>query len=117
MSENAVSDARVELDAFLSKQQELGAKRRDIALVMFARGYSEAQVGKVMGINPKSAHAMKVDFSKKGKEAREKKGKRLHLDPSKAQLKRVEGKKMLTVFVDLVEKVLAEGEPKETAHE
>ena len=61
-----------------------------------------------MNINPKSAHAMKIDFSKKGKESIEKKGKRVHLDPSTAQLKRVQGKKVLTKFLELVEKLLAE---------
>ncbi len=101
-----MSEVRKSLDAFMKQQVELGARRRDIALVLFARGYTEKQVGLVMDVNPKSAHAMKVDFSKKGKEAREKKGKRLHLDPSKATLRRVSGRKMTTKFIELVDKVL-----------
>ncbi len=108
------SKARVEIETFMKQQvEDLGARRRDIALVLFQRGYTEKQVGLVMGVNPKSAHAMKVDFSKKGKESIEKKGKRVHLDPSTASLKRVNGQKVLTKFLDLVEKVLAEEGRKE----
>jgi len=115
-----MSEARKELDAFLSKQQKLGCKRRDIALVLFARGYTESQVGRAMTISPKSAAAMKVDFSKAGKEKREKTGKRVHLDPSTAQLKRVNGQKMLTKFLSLVDAVLESDKPadaEEQAHE
>lgn len=104
------SKVRKELDAFLEQQKELGAKRRDVALVLFARNYTERQVGFVMGIDPRSAAAMKVDFSKKGKESIEKKGKRIHLDPSKSNLKRVAGKKVITRFIELCDKVLAESE-------
>ncbi len=111
------SNVRKELNAFLQKQEELGCKRRDICLVLVARGYTERQIGLVLGINPKSAAAMKIDFSKEGKTKAEKTGKRVHLDPSKAQLKRVDGKKMLTKFLDLVEKVLAEEGQKEKTHE
>jgi hypothetical protein len=101
-------DVREELQEFLKTQQSLGCKRRDIALVLFARGYTEKQVGLVMGINPKSAHAMKVDFSKKGKEAREKQGKPVHLDASTANLKRVGGKKQMTRLITLVDAFLAQ---------
>jgi hypothetical protein len=104
------SKIRKELDAFMKQQKELGAKRRDIALVLFARGYTEKNVGLVMSIDPRSAAAMKVDFSKKGKESIEKKGKRIHLDPAKANLKRVAGKKVITRFIELCDKVLAESD-------
>ncbi len=102
------SKVRKELDAFMEQQKELGAKRRDIALVLFARGYTEKNVGFAMSIDPRSAAAMKVDFSKKGKESIETKGKRIHLDPSKANLKRINGQKVLTKFIALVDKVLEE---------
>jgi len=104
------SKVRKELDAFMEQQKELGAKRRDIALVLFARGYTEKNVGLVMSIDPRSAAAMKVDFSKKGKESIEKKGKRIHLDPAKANLKRVAEKKVITRFIELCDKVLAESD-------
>lgn len=106
-----MSETRKILNAFMKQQvEELGARRRDIALVLFARGYTERQVGLIMDINPKSAHAMKVDFSKKGKEAREKKGKLVYIKPETANLKRVNGQKVLTKFIALVDKVLAESE-------
>ncbi len=103
-----MNEVRRGLDEFLEKQKELGAKRRDIALVLFARGYTEKQVGLVMGINAKSAHAMKVDFSQKGKEAREKKGKPVYLDPKTANLKRIDGKKQVTRLISLVDAFLTQ---------
>ncbi len=102
------STVRKDIQDFMETQKSLGCKRRDIALVLFARGYTEKQVGLVMGINAKSAHAMKVDFSKKGKEAREKKGKPVYLDPSAANLKRVDGTKQVTRLITLVDAFLAE---------
>jgi hypothetical protein len=112
-----MEDIRKELDAFLNKQKELGAKRRDICHVLFARQYTESAVGKVMGFTAKTAAAMKVDLSKAGRAKAEKIGKRVHYDFSKANLKRVSGKKVLTQFLSLVEQLLAEECPKEQAHE
>ena len=103
-----MSEARKQLDAMLKEQVELGGKRRDIALVLFQRGYTERQVGFVMGINPKSAHAMKTNFSKAGRE-KWKTGQRSQHDYSSAKLKRVNGQKVLSKFIDLVDKVLEEG--------
>ncbi len=110
-------DVRKELDDFMKQQVELGAKRRDIALVLFQRQYTEREVGLVMGINPKSAHAMKVNFSKAAKAKQEKTGKRVHLDPSTANLKRVNGKKVITKFVALCDAFLSQEVGKEPIRE
>ena len=114
-------DVREELDAFLNKQKELGTKRRDICHVLFARQYTESAVGKVMGFTAKTAAAMKVDLSKAGRAKAEKIGKRVHYDFSKANLKRVSGKKVLTQFLSLVDAVLEIDKPvadvQEQAHE
>lgn len=105
------SKNRVALESMLEQQKTLGCKRRDLCLVLFARGYSEKSVGLLLNIDPRSAHAAKIDFSAAGKAKAEKTGKkRIHLDFTKAQLKRVNGKKMLTAFLSLAEKVLAEEE-------
>ena len=103
-------DARKELQNFKLQQLEHGAKSGELCRVLFHKGYTEAEVGKVMCVDPKTAHAAKIDFSVAGKAKAEKTGKRVHLDFSKAQLKRINGKKQLTRFLELVDKVLAKSE-------
>lgn len=44
---------------FLNKQVDGGLKRYQISNTLIAMKYSEAQVGAIMGINPKSVHAHK----------------------------------------------------------
>ena len=111
------SAARKELSEFLLQQKQHGCLRRTLCLVLFNRGYSEQSVGLALGINPKTAHAAKIDMSKAGKDKREKSGKRVHLDSSTAQLKRINDKKMLTKYLELVDKVLAESAQKEKGNE
>jgi hypothetical protein len=98
--------ARQELTSLLKRLEVAGTKRRDIALVLFAKDYTEAQVGQVMGVDPKTAHAAKVDFSKAGKAKAERLGHRVHLDFSKARLKELDGKKQTANLISLVDKVL-----------
>lgn len=57
--------ARERIDAFLVMQRERGVKRNEIARSLFFKGYSERQVAEVMGITPKSAHAMKIRHGKR----------------------------------------------------
>lgn len=109
------SEARKELDAMIQAQQDAGLRRRDLALILYARNLSEVAVAKIMKVHPKTAHAFKIDFSKKGKERREKTGKRLHLDGSKLSLKRINGAKVTSKVLSLIQIVLAEETPaKET---
>lgn len=98
--------ARQELTSLLKRLEAAGTKRRDIALVLFAKNYTEAQVGAVMGVDPKTAHAAKIDFSKAGKAKAERLGHRVHLDFSKARLKEIDGKKQTANLVSLVDAVL-----------
>ena len=69
------------IQSFMKQQKELGVKRKEIANALFAKGFSEVQVGTLMGVHPKTAHAMKVDFSKYGKSIQAVTGVRQHLDP------------------------------------
>jgi len=61
---------RDEVNKVLAQQAERGVKRNEICRSLFSFGFSEHQVGAVLGINPKSAHASKLSI-KDGK--REKK--------------------------------------------
>jgi hypothetical protein len=54
-----MTNVRKEISTFLKGQSALGVKRNEIARSLFARKYSEHQVATIMGIHPKSAHAMK----------------------------------------------------------
>jgi ribosomal protein L28 len=99
-------NAKVELKKFMKTQKEKGVKRYEMALVLFGKGYSESQVGKVMGVHPKTAHAFKINLSKSGRAIAAKKGKRVHIDPSTAKLKRIDGHKTTAQFFSLAEAVL-----------
>lgn len=52
---------KAEVEAFLAGQKALGVKRNEIARSLFAKKYSEKQVATVLGVHPKTAHAMKED--------------------------------------------------------
>jgi hypothetical protein len=56
-------DARKEIDMVLKGQDEKGVKRWQIAVSLFSKGFSEKQVGVIMNINHRSAHAFKINFS------------------------------------------------------
>ncbi len=58
------------VDKVLQQQAEKGIKRWEIAISLFSKGFTEGQVGLIMGFNPKTAHAMKIDFGN-GKVKRE----------------------------------------------
>lgn len=58
--------ARQEVNKVLAQQAEKGIKRNEICRSLFSFGFSEHQVGAVLDINPKSAHASKMDI-KEGK--------------------------------------------------
>jgi len=60
-------EQRQRIRGFIEKQVERGVKRNEIARSLFFRGYSEKQVGEIMEISPKSAHAMKIAFGRNGK--------------------------------------------------
>jgi hypothetical protein len=78
--------ARQTADRFIKAQKEAGVKRRDIAIALFKKGFTEAQVGTIMGIHAKTAHAMKVDNSKAGM-AKWTEGKRVQIDPKTSHVK------------------------------
>jgi hypothetical protein len=102
------SAARKELDDMIQAQQVAGLLRRDLALILYARNLSEVEVAKIMKVHPKTAHAFKIDFSIKGKERREKTGKRVHLDGTNLSLKRINGAKVTSKMLSLIQVVLAE---------
>ncbi len=56
--------AREEVDKVLARQAEKGIKRNEICRSLFSFGFSERQVGLVLGINPKSASAAKMKIHK-----------------------------------------------------
>jgi len=60
-----------EIESFLKGQTALGVKRNEIARSLFSRKYSEHQVARIMGIHPKSAHAMKKSIREDGIERKE----------------------------------------------
>lgn len=62
--------AREEVNKVLAQQADKGVKRNEICRSLFKFGFSEVQTGAILGINPKSAHAAKMNI-KDGK--REKK--------------------------------------------
>lgn len=102
------SAARKELDAMIQAQQDAGLRRKELALILFARNLSEVEVATVMKVNPKTAHACKIDFSRKGKEQRERTGRRVHLDGSNLNFKRINGAKVMSKILLLIQTVLAE---------
>ena len=55
-------EARKEIDKVLKGQAEKGVKRWQIAISLFFRGFSEKQVGILLGVNHRTAHASKIDF-------------------------------------------------------
>ncbi len=65
-----MEDVRQEIDNVLNQQKEKGLKRWEIALSLFAKGFSEKQVGIIMDFDHRTAHAMKVDIAH-GKAKRE----------------------------------------------
>jgi hypothetical protein len=105
MKKDAV-EARKELDALLNALKDAGTKRCEIARVLFAKGFTEVQVGKAMVINPKSAHAMKTDFSVKGRTKWEK-GARTQVNLATAKLKGTGGAQLYTKLVGLAKAVAA----------
>ena len=107
------SKNRVALEAMLETQRGRGTKRGEICRVLLHKGFTESEIGSVLGIDAKTVHASKIDFSAAGKAKAEKVGHRIHLDLSKARLKEIDGKKQTAKLVDLVEKVLKEERPKE----
>lgn len=54
--------ARKEIDKVLDEQSEKKVKRWQIAVSLFSRGFSERQVGIVMGIDSRTSHSYKIDF-------------------------------------------------------
>lgn len=73
--------ARKEVTAFIEAQtKKFGLKRSEVARSLFAKGYSTTQVAFLMDIHPKTAHAMKIDFTKKGKEVRNETGHPAHME-------------------------------------
>ena len=101
------TEARKELNALLKALKDAGTKRGDIARVLFYKGnFTEAQVGQAMGINPKSAHAMKTDFSVKGRE-KWTKGERTQVNMANAKLKGAGGAQLYTKLIGLVKAVTA----------
>lgn len=98
--------ARKELNGLLKALKDGGTKRGDIARVLFRKGFTEAQVGSAMGINPKSAHAMKTDFSKAGK-AKWGKGARVQVNFEDAKLHGKGGAQLYTKLIGLVKTVTA----------
>lgn len=83
-----------------------GTKRREIACVLFRKGFTEAQVGDAMGIDPKSAHAMKVDNTKAGI-AKRTKGARVQVNFAEAKLHGKGGAQLYTKLIGLVRTVTA----------
>lgn len=51
-----------EINRVLDQQAVKGIKRNEICRSLFSFGFSEHQVAAVMGINPKSAHAAKLNI-------------------------------------------------------
>jgi hypothetical protein len=107
MNTDAKATKEKELKALLKVLKDAGTKRGDIARVLFAKGgFTEAQVGTAMGINPKSAAAMKVDFSKKGKKEWTA-GHRVHVNFAEAKLKGPGGAQLYTKLIGLARAVTA----------
>lgn len=56
-------EAKKEVNKVLKDQSEKGVLRWQIAVSLFSKGFSEKQVGMVMGgISHKTAHSYKIDF-------------------------------------------------------
>ena len=99
-------DAKLkQLQGLFDAQKEAGVRRAEIARALFARNFSEAQVGKAMGVHAKTAAAFKVDFTKKGK-SEWGNGKWVHIPVEDAKLKRLGGKKVLGKIVELMKEVV-----------
>ena len=77
-------EAKKEVDRVLLEQNEKKIKRWQVAISLFSRGFSEKQVGEVMGIDHRSAHAFKIDF--KNNKARREIKNFLRLDVIKMQI-------------------------------
>ena len=63
--------ARQEVNKVLAQQAEKGIKRNEICRALFSFGFSEHQVGAVLDINPKSAHAAKLTIKDGKREKKE----------------------------------------------
>jgi hypothetical protein len=63
--------ARQEVNKVLDQQAAKGIKRNEICRSLFSYGFSEHQVGAVMGINAKSAHASKLSIRDGHREKKE----------------------------------------------
>jgi hypothetical protein len=63
--------ARTEINKVLEQQASKGIKRNEVCRSLFHFGFSEHQVGAVMGINPKSAHASKLSIGNGQREKKE----------------------------------------------
>jgi hypothetical protein len=63
--------ARTEVNKVLEQQAAKGIKRNEICRSLFSYGFSEHQVGMVMGITPKSAHAAKMSIKSGKREKKE----------------------------------------------
>lgn len=62
-----MSETRKKVRAFVKEQEKLGLKRSEIARGLFAWKFSSGQVGEIMEVHAKTAHAMKINFTKEGK--------------------------------------------------
>lgn len=63
--------ARNEVNKVLMQQAQKGIKKNEICRSLFSFGFSEHQVGAVLGINPKSAHAAKLSIKDGKREKKE----------------------------------------------
>jgi hypothetical protein len=83
--------ARVELNRLVKELKAAGNKSGDICRALLHKGFTESEVGYALGIDAKTVHASKIDFSVAGRAKAEKTGKRVHLDLSKSHIVPVNG--------------------------